>query len=495
MRLNILKECFSTFLKSGDKSNFKYGLVDCQLKDVQFQFKSPQFNDIAQQYYEAYEKKGDEEYEKLNEELQQLIQPYYLQDVSQIMNHFNMLDLSAWQTLVVQMCNNLEAIPLTEMTITLKQIFLFMSRKFRMQESSVEQYHYSEYELPLVFTENQLFTILNQLKFDQTQINNYLEALTTLLSIFFKFSRIQPISFYDVYEIVRKKLQIVLDNHLDELDLNNLITMYQSYGSESEIIEQIIQRVKQLDSAVPHRELDRILEIWKTNGNIDQDLLLILKSELLYQIKLTNKYQQNKVFQRIFALIYANVNDAEILHVIEKKLQKSTKLLESRNYSFQNGYLTCIKILKLRHPELSLPQIQMKPKRVSKQMQKSLQENILINFFRQYINSLDEKVKIKVDAPCWIYLIDVALLFQDAKIAFELSGSVYFRGNSLTGKKQAKKEIMISEGWKPIFLGNQEKILFNNFSFNQQQLPEQIERLFDDLFEKALGRKLQKKQH
>ncbi|CAD8201327.1 unnamed protein product [Paramecium octaurelia] len=128
--------------------------------------------------------------------------------------------------------------------------------------------------------------------------------------------------------------------HLDELDLNNLITIYQSYGSESEIIEQIIQREKQLDSAVPHRELDRILEIWKTNGNIDQDLLLILKSELLYQIKVTNKYQQNKVFQRIFALIYANVNDAEILHVIEKKLQKSTKLLESRNYSFQNGYLT-----------------------------------------------------------------------------------------------------------------------------------------------------------
>ncbi|CAK83944.1 unnamed protein product (macronuclear) [Paramecium tetraurelia] len=493
MRLNILKESFSTFLKSGDKSYFKYGLVDCKLKDISFQFKTPQFKDIAQQYYEAYEKKGDE-YEKLNEELQQWIRPEYLQDVSQIMNHFNMLDLSAWQNLVVQICNSLETIPLQEMSITLKQIFLFMNRKFRMQESTVEQYHYSEYDLPLVFTEKQLFTILNQMKFDQTQVNDYLDALTTLLNIFFKFSRIQPISFYDVYEVVRNKLQIVLDKHLNELDLNNSITLYQSYGSEPKIIQQIIHKVQQLDSVIPHRELDRILEIWKTKGSIDQDLLLILKSEILYQINLTNKYQQNKVFQRIFALIYANVNDAEILNVIEKKLLKSTQLLETRNYSFQNGYLTCIKILKLRHPELTLPDIKMKPKSVSKQMQKSLQENILINFFRQYVKSLSEKVKIQVDAPCWIYLIDVALLFQDAKIAFELSGSVYFRGNNLTGKKQAKKEIMISEGWKPIFLGNQEKILFNNFSFNQQQLPEQIEKLFDELFEKALGRKVQKKQ-
>ncbi|CAD8201325.1 unnamed protein product [Paramecium octaurelia] len=83
----------------------------------------------------------------------------------------------------------------------------------------------------------------------------------------------------------------------------------------------------------------------------------------------------------------------------------------------------------------------MKPKRVSKQMQKSLQENILINFFRQYINSLDEKVKIKVDAPCWIYLIDVELLFQDAKIAFELSGSVYFRGNSLQVRYKPKRKL------------------------------------------------------
>ncbi|CAK70826.1 unnamed protein product (macronuclear) [Paramecium tetraurelia] len=126
------------------------------------------------------------------------------------MNHFNILDLSAWQNLVVQICNNLETIPLQEMSITLKQIFLFMNRKFRMQESTVEQYHYSEYDLPLVFTEKQLFAILNQMKFDQTQVNDYLDALTTLLNIFFKFSRIQPISFYDVYEVVRNKLQIIL---------------------------------------------------------------------------------------------------------------------------------------------------------------------------------------------------------------------------------------------------------------------------------------------
>lgn len=36
---------------------------------------------------------------------------------------------------------------------------------------------------------------------------------------------------------------------------------------------------------------------------------------------------------------------------------------------------------------------------------------MLINFFRQYVKTLEEKVKIKVDAPCWIYLIDIALLF------------------------------------------------------------------------------------
>ncbi|CAD8172106.1 unnamed protein product [Paramecium pentaurelia] len=494
MKLKILKYCFSQFLKPGDKQFYKYGLNDCQIQDLQLQFKTPQFNEMFKSYMLAYIKKGDEEYLKLNEELFQFIKPQYVQDVSQIMNHFNVLDLLAWQNLIVQICNNLEVIPLPELSIALKQIIMFMSRKFRMQESLLEQYHYSEYDLPLILTEKQLFTILNQMKLDPDQINNYLDALTTLLNIFFKFSRVQPISFYDVYEIVRNKLQIVLEKHLDELDLNNLITMYQSYGSESEIIKQIIQKLQQTDSKILHKELDRILEIWKTNGSIDQDLLLFLKSEILYQIQLTNKYQQNKVFQRIFALIYANINDTDILKFIESKLQQSTKLLQTRNYSFQNGYLTCIKILKLRHPELKVPEVIMKPKRVSKQMQKSLQENMLINFFRQYVKSLEEKVKIKVDAPCWIYLIDVALLFKDAKIAFELSGSVYFRGNNLTGKKQAKKEIMISEGWIPIFLGNQEKILFNNFSFNQQELPEQIEKLFDNLFEKALGRKLNKKQ-
>ncbi|CAD8123566.1 unnamed protein product [Paramecium sonneborni] len=495
MRINtFVIQSFSKFLQSKDKTYYKYGLVDCQLNGVTFQFKTPQFNEIAKSYYQAFQNMHNEEYQKLNQELIQYINPVFIQDVSQIMNHFNILDLQAWQNLVVQISNNIETITLTEINITLKQLLMFLNKKFRMVETPFQKYHYSEYDLTLVLNEQQLFTILNQMKFNPTDINVYIESFTSLINIFFKFSRVQPISFFDVYEIVRNKLQIVLDNHLNQLNLSNLITLYQSFGSESQIIEQIIQRLGEQQINITHQELDRILEIWKAKGFIDQNLFQILKSEIIYQVQFNQQYYQNKVFQRIFALIYANIKDKDILNIIQAKLLASTDLLQTKNISFQNGYLTCIKILKLRNPELKLPEIQMKPKIVSKKMQKSLQENILINFTKQYIEKLDENVQIKIDAQCWIYLIDIALIFQDSKIAFELSGSVYFRDKTLTGKKLAKKEIMISEGWKPIFLGNQEKILFNTFSFNQQQLPEQIENLFDNLFQEALGRKLQKKQ-
>lgn len=106
------------------------------------------------------------------------------------------------------------------------------------------------------------------------------------MSLYGKLSRVTNVNYYNFTKLLEEKCRTLT---YEDLTLQNLVTLYQIQGESEQLIKLI---VKNFDDSV----IDQILEIWKQNGEYNEQLLQLIKGKEL-------------TFQRIFSLIYANVQD------------------------------------------------------------------------------------------------------------------------------------------------------------------------------------------